>query len=32
MSQRGCTTLDTPVCPCGYDRKQTDTDKQVCIT
>ena len=32
MSQRGCTPLDTPLAPCGYDRRQADTDKQVCIT
>lgn len=32
MSQRGCTPLNTPFAPCGYDRRQTDTDKQVCTT
>ena len=32
MSQQGCTPLDTPLAPCGYDRKRTDTDKQVCTT
>lgn len=32
MSQRGCTPLDTPFVPCGNDRRQADTDKQVCIT
>ena len=37
MSQRGCTPLDTPLwtppfAPCGYDRRQADTDKQVCVT
>lgn len=32
MSQQGCTPLDTPFAPCGYDRRQTDTDKQVCTT
>ena len=32
MSQRGCTPLDTPFASCGYDRRQADTDKQVCIT
>ena len=28
MSQRGCTPLDTPVCPVRHDRRRTDTDKQ----
>ena len=36
MSQRGYTPLDTPldtpVCPVRHDRRQTDTDKQVCRT
>ena len=32
MSQRGRTPLDTPFAPCGYNRRQADTDRQVCIT
>lgn len=32
MSQRGCTPLDTPFPPCGYDRRQAETNKQVCTT
>ena len=32
MSQRGCTPLDTPSIPCGYDRRLADIDKQVCRT
>lgn len=32
MNQRDYTPLDTPVCPVRHDRKQADTDKQVCRT